>query len=105
MRGIVLREMGSGRTRSFERPTIALLLWIALGMRSIRQSIQKVSKTDKRIERLFVHKCNGFSDRCRAHAAETIGTIASALAKAQAELTSPEKSPVAAICTDGPGEN
>ena len=34
---------------------------------------------------------------------ETIGTIASALAKAQAELTNPEKSLVATICTDGPG--
>jgi hypothetical protein len=34
---------------------------------------------------------------------ETIGTIASALAKAQAELTNPEKSLIATICTDGPG--
>jgi hypothetical protein len=34
---------------------------------------------------------------------ETIGTIAGALAKAQAELTNPEKSLVATIRTDGPG--
>ena len=34
---------------------------------------------------------------------ETIGTIGSALAKAQAELTNPEKSLVATIRTDGPG--
>ena len=34
---------------------------------------------------------------------ETIGTIAAALAKAQAELTNPEKSLVATIRTDGPG--
>jgi hypothetical protein len=34
---------------------------------------------------------------------ETIGTIAGALAKAQAELTNPEKSLVASIRTDGPG--
>jgi hypothetical protein len=33
---------------------------------------------------------------------ETIGTIAGALAKAQAELTNPEKSQVATIRTDGP---
>jgi hypothetical protein len=36
-------------------------------------------------------------------ASETIGTIAGALAKAQAELTNPEKSLVASIRTDGPG--
>ena len=34
---------------------------------------------------------------------ETIGTVAGALAKAQAELTNPEKSLVATIRTDGPG--
>jgi hypothetical protein len=34
---------------------------------------------------------------------ETIGTIAGALAKAQAQLTNPEKSLVATIRTDGPG--
>ena len=34
---------------------------------------------------------------------ETIGTIAAALAKAQGELTNPEKSLVATIRTDGPG--
>ena len=34
---------------------------------------------------------------------ETIGTIAGALAKAQAELSNPEKSVVATIRTDGPG--
>jgi hypothetical protein len=34
---------------------------------------------------------------------ETIGTIAAALAKAQAELTNPEKSLVATIRTDAPG--
>ena len=34
---------------------------------------------------------------------KTIGTIAGALAKAQAELTNPEKSLVATIRTDGPG--
>ena len=34
---------------------------------------------------------------------ETIGTVAAALAKAQAELTNPEKSLVATIRTDGPG--
>ena len=34
---------------------------------------------------------------------ESIGTIAAALAKAQAELTNPEKSLVATIRTDGPG--
>ena len=34
---------------------------------------------------------------------ETIGTIAGALAKAQAELTNPEKSLVATIRSDGPG--
>ena len=34
---------------------------------------------------------------------ETIGTIAAALAKAQAELTNPEKSLVATIRTDGRG--
>ena len=34
---------------------------------------------------------------------ETIGTIAGALAKAQADLTNPEKSLVATIRTDGPG--
>jgi ERF superfamily len=34
---------------------------------------------------------------------ETIGTIAGALAKAQAELTNPEKSLVATIRADGPG--
>ena len=34
---------------------------------------------------------------------ENIGTIAAALAKAQAELTNPEKSLVATIRTDGPG--
>jgi hypothetical protein len=34
---------------------------------------------------------------------EAIGTIAGALAKAQAELTNPEKSLVARIRTDGPG--
>jgi hypothetical protein len=33
---------------------------------------------------------------------ETIGSIAGALAKAQAELTNPEKSLVATIRTDGP---
>ena len=36
-------------------------------------------------------------------ASDTIGTIAGALAKAQAELTNPEKSLVASIRTDGPG--
>jgi hypothetical protein len=36
-------------------------------------------------------------------ASETIGTIAGALAKAQAELTNPEKSLEATIRTDGPG--
>ena len=35
---------------------------------------------------------------------ETIGAIAAALAKAQAELTNPEKSLVATIRPDGPGE-
>jgi hypothetical protein len=34
---------------------------------------------------------------------ETIGTIASALAKAQAEFTNPEKSLVATICMGGRG--
>ena len=34
---------------------------------------------------------------------ETIGTIAGALAKAQAELTNPEKSLVATIPADSPG--
>ena len=34
---------------------------------------------------------------------ESIGTIAGALAKAQAELTNPEKSLVATIRTEGPG--
>ena len=34
---------------------------------------------------------------------ESIGTIAAALAKAQAELTNPEKSLVATIRSDGPG--
>ena len=34
---------------------------------------------------------------------ETIGTIARALAKAQAELSNPEKSLVATIRADGPG--
>ena len=34
---------------------------------------------------------------------ETIGTVAGALAKAQAELTNPEKSLVATIRTEGPG--
>jgi hypothetical protein len=34
---------------------------------------------------------------------ETIGTIAAALAKAQAALTNPEKSLVATIRIDGPG--
>jgi hypothetical protein len=34
---------------------------------------------------------------------ESIGTIAAALARAQAELTNPEKSLVAKIRTDGPG--
>ena len=34
---------------------------------------------------------------------ETIGTIAAALAKAQAELVNPEKSLVATIRPDGPG--
>jgi hypothetical protein len=33
----------------------------------------------------------------------SIGTIAAALAKAQAELTNPEKSLVATIRRDGPG--
>jgi hypothetical protein len=33
---------------------------------------------------------------------ETIGTIAGALAKAQAELTNPEKSLVAIVHTEGP---
>ena len=36
---------------------------------------------------------------------ETIGTVAGALAKAQAELTNPEKSLVATIRTDGPGRS
>jgi hypothetical protein len=36
---------------------------------------------------------------------ETIGAIAAALAKAQAELTNPEKSLVATIRASGPGEN
>ena len=35
---------------------------------------------------------------------ETIGAIAAALAKAQAQLTNPEKSLVATIRPDGPGE-
>jgi hypothetical protein len=34
---------------------------------------------------------------------ETIGTIAGALAKAQGELTNPEKSLVATLRTHGPG--
>jgi hypothetical protein len=38
------------------------------------------------------------------HSSETIGAIAAALAKAQAELTNPEKSLVATIRPDGPGE-
>ena len=41
--------------------------------------------------------------RVMQRSSETIGTIASALAKAQAELNNPEKSLVATICTDGPG--
>src|SRR5580704_161512 len=41
--------------------------------------------------------------RAMQRASETIGTIAGALAKAQAELTNPEKSLVASIRTDGPG--
>ena len=35
---------------------------------------------------------------------ETIGTIAAALAKAQAQLVNPEKSLVATIRSDGPAE-
>jgi hypothetical protein len=38
------------------------------------------------------------------HSSETIGTIAAALAKAQAEITNPEKSLTATIRVDRPRE-
>src|SRR6202162_6395698 len=46
--------------------------------------------------------CSRWRRKAMQRSSETIGTIAGALAKAQAELTNPEKSLVATIRTDGP---
>src|ERR1700686_4374377 len=46
--------------------------------------------------------CSSRREKAMQRSSETIGTIAGALAKAQAELTNPEKSLVATIRTDGP---
>ena len=47
--------------------------------------------------------CSRWNRKAMQRSSETIGTVAGALAKAQAELTNPEKSLVATIRTDGPG--
>ena len=59
---------------------------------------------DARNPALSASICSRRRGRAMQRSSETIGTIAGALAKAQAELTNPEKSLVATIRTDGPGE-